>query len=380
MPVNTGPVDFRSLLESLVSGGNIPRNQTRVGEFVPGGRAQGPSFPAQGNSPGFLPSAFLTGNQLANQSLGRSIAPGSPEAFLDEGGEDPGVGVEDPGPPGTNDYTSDVNVTGSSLANFGLGMASPALGFANTISGRLGGPTIGDLFSSIARDPSMMDFANDPVDDLGIGPGVSSFNSPFGSFSIDSRNLDAVGGLGFDFSEYGYGLQGIQNALNGVTAAEAAGGAGGPADAGFGEPGGFGDFGEDLGENVGEGGGGDVGGTNENGSSSDDESGGACIISTALTAMGDWDRKKKLKAVRWCRDKHHDGSLRGEIWVDGYHCWGAKFVKMMKKYPWFKQFGLRISTAYLNQITGEKQTVLGFATWLWVTPLSYIVGAARKLV
>ena len=103
-----------------------------------------------------------------------------------------------------------------------------------------------------------------------------------------------------------------------------------------------------------------------------------CVISTALNDTGAWSPREKARAVRWCQNTHHTGSLRGRLWVDGYHQWGRIIARMARRSVIFRRLVKVCSTAFVGQVTGDDPSVLGFVIrWGWATPLSYTVGGYR---
>lgn len=108
--------------------------------------------------------------------------------------------------------------------------------------------------------------------------------------------------------------------------------------------------------------------------------GGGCVISTALHNTSKWTRTKKFRAVQWCKNTHHDGTLRGKIWVSGYHSWGSFVVNKMKKYPlifkWVKYF----ADAFVSHEIGKKKSFSGwFAKNILLYPMSYLLGTRNMI-
>jgi len=106
---------------------------------------------------------------------------------------------------------------------------------------------------------------------------------------------------------------------------------------------------------------------------------GGCIITTVLNETKEWTDKEKLRAVVWCRRTHHDGSLRGKMWVDGYHAWGGVFAGVMRKNKIVRKICKYLTKKFVKHVTNEKN-IIGFAVkWIWVNPASYTIGAILNL-
>lgn len=234
----------------------------------------------------------------------------------------------------------------------GRGIASPTLAGFNTAT-PYGIPGVWDDFTS----------------SLGYGgPGTDNNTSPsidpdFGYEDIsatDASNydegfgFDTNQGLGYDFDEEGFGGEvGGNESFDGGTPS-----------------------GSDT-NNAGEEQGGQAAGEGPGGESGEGED--SCVISTALNNTGAWTDSEKRRAVLWCRDTHHDGSLRGRVWVRGYHGWGKVIARLTRRSTAFRWLVKRCSTAFVGQVTGDNPSVLGFVIrWGWATPLSYVIGAFRR--
>jgi len=274
--------------------------------------------------------------QISNMPL-TLPGPGAPNPLIpdviDTTGEDPASGaMPEAGPLG--DY-SDVGF--GDIAKGALGIASMGLtgpiGAMATL-GKLGSKAY-DYFNP--EDPYSSGIPEEVVD-TGMGPQADP--SALGGWGIDSTNLDnpnvsydyGTGQHGVDNpDDYGYGLSGLQDA--------------------FSDP-----FGE--------------------GESDDDDD--SCVVSTALAETGAWTPSEKRRAVSWCRRTHHNGSLRGRVWIDGYHQWGRVIAGLTRRSTVFKRLVKICSTAFVGQVTGQNKSVLGFVIrWGWATPLSYAIGFVR---
>jgi len=104
-----------------------------------------------------------------------------------------------------------------------------------------------------------------------------------------------------------------------------------------------------------------------------------CIITTVLNETKEWTDKQKLKAVIWCRRTHHDGSLRGKMWVDGYHNWGGRFATVMRKNKPFRKVCKFLTQKFVSHVTGKKNLIGCVVKYLWVNPASYTLGFFMNL-
>jgi hypothetical protein len=154
--------------------------------------------------------------------LSLGLPPPNYEGVGDDNYDEPGS--QTPADASVQGDYSDVN--GRDVAKGGSTIAS-ALGLPGAMLGALG-VTAYDYFNPF--DP----YSNSIPDEIASWRGErgpQSDPSALAGLGMSTENLDTVGGLNYDFSPYGYGMQGIQNALNGVTAAEVA-----DAETGFGGP------------------------------------------------------------------------------------------------------------------------------------------------
>ena len=100
-----------------------------------------------------------------------------------------------------------------------------------------------------------------------------------------------------------------------------------------------------------------------------------CIITTTLNDMGNWTDMEKARAVIWCKRTHHDGSLRGKMWVDGYHKWGGFLAKLMRKNKVVRYLCQKGTESFVNHVTKKNKTLKGaFIKHFIVNPLSYVIG------
>jgi len=106
---------------------------------------------------------------------------------------------------------------------------------------------------------------------------------------------------------------------------------------------------------------------------------GACVVTTALNSSGVWSNSQKIDAVKWCNDTHHDGSIRGKTWIKGYHTWGKFLSKWVKKSR-IVRYVVNVTTeAFIDVVKRNKRNYLGYIIhYMWVNPLSYLIGFAKK--
>lgn len=56
--------------------------------------------------------------------------------------------------------------------------------------------------------------------------------------------------------------------------------------------------------------------------------GGCCVVATALTSSGAWDKKQKFELIKWCEEKLH-GNWLGETFRRGYQVVGSIAVRKL---------------------------------------------------
>ena len=106
---------------------------------------------------------------------------------------------------------------------------------------------------------------------------------------------------------------------------------------------------------------------------------GACVVTTALNASGVWSNNQKRDAVNWCKDTHHDGTLRGNTWIKGYHTWGKFLSKWVKKSRIVRYIVDVTTDAFIDVVKRNKRNYLGYIIhYMWVNPLSYIIGFTKN--
>lgn len=106
---------------------------------------------------------------------------------------------------------------------------------------------------------------------------------------------------------------------------------------------------------------------------------GACVVTTALNASGVWSNSQKRDAVNWCKDTHHDGTLRGNTWIKGYHTWGKFLSKWVKKSRIVRYIVDVTTDAFIDVVKRNKRNYLGYIIhYMWVNPLSYIIGFTKN--
>ena len=107
----------------------------------------------------------------------------------------------------------------------------------------------------------------------------------------------------------------------------------------------------------------------------EDKKDSMCVVSTTLNAEGEWSDMQRLKAVNWCRETHHDGSLRGKTWIKGYHTWGKFLSKWMKRSKLVKLIVKETTNSFMNKDKDWLGSVIHYG---WINPLSYAIGFSKR--